>query len=129
MTEIKRYDWESDLDYRARVLSAGIVEVERDQEPGDDWPYPDAYVLSDVPDSLRDAVRKRVGKPEGTVQLYTREISTGYSEYTQETDYEHELRVDGETVFEYAEYGYSYSNGLVALLAWLDEPATAPTGA
>lgn len=123
MSAPSRWAHESDVEYKARLLEYELVEVSREQDPGEDeWPYPDVNVVHALPESLVDAVRTRLGKPSADVELRERQISGGYSEYTQETDYEHELVVDGAVVFEHSG-GYCSTNGLVALLGWLDEPA------
>ena len=85
----------------------------------DEWPYPTRYVKSLITGDLADKIRERLGLEEGVpVHIVEKVISGGYSEYTQETGYEHTVEAGGYEI----ELGYSYwGNGLESLLKWLDE--------
>lgn len=86
----------------------------------DDWPYPDSYMESAPPESLRSAVLNRLGRDDGTVILRTRTASCGWSEYTQEDDYDATVLVDDVEVYTTPIEG-SMGGALVSLLKWLDD--------
>lgn len=93
-------------------------------EPGrsaDDWPYPTRYSKSLITGDLADAIRARLGVEAHVPVIITEEVvSGGYSEYTQENDYNHTLTVGEHTV----ELRGSWTwNAITALTNWLDETA------
>jgi hypothetical protein len=98
-----------------------IQEWDDDPEDGreDEWPYPNHYIKSLITGELADRVRARLDQPAETPVLITEtQISGGWSEYTQETDYEH--RIDCGPASK--DLGTDYlGNGLKKLLEWLDE--------
>lgn len=87
---------------------------------GSCWPRTEIQD-SIVEGELAARVRTRVGAtPDARVTLRETAHVAGYSEYTQDTDYEFEVRCWGET-FKFAPtHGW---NALVSLLNWLDEDA------
>lgn len=107
--------------------------VDRWTADGDpnEWPYPTEYAQFRIDGELADRVRARTGAT-GDVHIVEREVSTGYSEYTTETDYEFDVLVDTQIV-------WTWNNGwndgrtagqteddlprtsLAQLQAWLDE--------
>lgn len=103
---------------------AALAEIDdwtdHSDEP-DRWPYPNRYVRSAPSEHLRLAVIARVAAPlDAKVTLLTTEISGGWSSWTQETDYETQVEVNGKTVYTTAE-DWSTEGNLNRLLAWLDE--------
>jgi hypothetical protein len=99
-----------------------LIEWEDAPEVGrlaSDWPYPTQYTKSLITGDLADRVRTRLGlTPEVPVLLTEERISGGYSEYTQETDYNHTITCGQHTI--QLRSGYE-RNGLTSLLNWLDE--------
>lgn len=107
----------------AQTNSTKLMEWADPPEPGrsaDDWPYPTRHIKSIISGELADRVRARLGQPSDTPVILTEDIeSSGYSEYTQETDYQHTIDCGDHTI----QLGYSYGwghNGLEELLTWLD---------
>jgi len=93
-------------------------------EPGrdaDDWPYPNRYSKSLITGDLADAIRTRLNVESHVPVIITEEVvSGGYSEYTQENDYNHTITVGEHTV----ELESSWTwNAITALTRWLDETA------
>jgi len=93
-------------------------------EPGrsaDDWPYPTTHVKYIISGELADRVRTRFGVTHDTPVIMTEDQeSGGWSEYTQETDYHHQIDCGGYTVV-LRPTGWCGDNGLQQLLTWLDE--------
>lgn len=87
----------------------------------DEWPYPNEYTESLITGELADRVRARLQAPaDARVIIKETCISGGYSEWTQENDYDFELRVNGDRVE--LESGWD-GNTLTPLLRWLDGEA------
>jgi hypothetical protein len=85
----------------------------------DEWPYPTTYTKSLITGQLAQDIRVKLMKPdEMPVFIIEEQISGGYSEYTQETDYSHVLEVNGERIN--LGDSYDYDNGLNSLLKWLE---------
>lgn len=115
-------------DSRVREVEKSLTSIRTwsdDPEPDDHgyYPWPDDHTEFAVPDSLRDAVRARIGRTDGEVRLLETVTYGGYSEYTQEHYFAAAVTVDGAEVFS-AESEYESENNLVALLKWLDEVAS-----
>lgn len=90
-----------------------------DGRDADDWPYPNHYIKSLITGELADRIRARLGQPDETPVFITEtHISGGYSEYTQENDYEHTINCGAEVVELAAGWD---SNGLNKLIKWLDQ--------
>lgn len=85
----------------------------------DDWPYPTEHIKSLISGELADRIKERLGVPSDTPVIMTEHrISGGYSEYTQETDYQHEIACGPHEIHLGTTY---WGNGLEALLKWLDK--------
>jgi hypothetical protein len=85
----------------------------------DEWPYPTRHSKSIITGDLADRVRTRLNLPaEVPVFLDEERISGGWSEYTQETDYNHTITCGQHTIQLRPDY---WGNGLDSLLKWLDE--------
>jgi len=84
----------------------------------EEWPYPTRYSKSLITGDLADKIRERLGVESHVPVMITEEVvSGGYSEYTQENDYNHTITVGEHTL----ELQGSYSdNGLNKLINWLD---------
>lgn len=82
-----------------------------------DWPYPTEVVESRVTGDLRDKVLLRTDRFDGDVLITERVISGGWSEYTQENDYEFDVTIDGVTVWTSRRWS---SENIAAFLAWVD---------
>lgn len=66
---------------------------DRTDPPADEWPYPDEYVTYLITGQLAEDVRKAFGnETEAAVVIDETCISGGYSEYTQENEYEFTVR-------------------------------------
>jgi len=90
----------------------------------EDWPYPTRYSKSLITGDLADLIRARLGVEQHVPVMLTEEVvSGGYSEYTQENDYNHTLNVGEHTVELSA--GWT-SNGITALTDWLDKTEVTP---
>lgn len=100
------------------VVREWQAEAEGGRDPHQ-WPYPTRYQESVITGGLADAVRERLGAPP-TEDVYITEavISGGYSEWTQENDYEFTLTVGGRDV--QLPSGWE-DNAIVCLTRWLDE--------
>lgn len=96
-----------------------------DGAPNDEWPYATRYTKHLITGGLADAVRKRLELPDSTsVMIEEQVVSGGWSEYTQENDYNFTLKFDDgtpEVEFTSARWGYGIDNGLTLLIEWLDE--------
>lgn len=90
------------------------------EDGGYDWPYPTEVIESEVVGDLREKVLTRTDRFDGDVRIVERVVSGGYSEYTQENDYEFEVVVDGVQVWDSSGYWGPESN-LADFLAWLDK--------
>jgi len=87
----------------------------------DEWPEGWDKTTSMVEGDLADRIRAKVGVYEHTpVIIVEEQTDGGWSEYTQETDYEFELRVGNETVQLPSRYPYT-AVGMLSL--WLDGDA------
>lgn len=97
------------------ATTSTLIWEDRDpDENNGEWPYPTEYKRYRIEGDLADMVRKRTGLT-GEVTIYEENISGGYSEWTQESDYPFQVEVDGKTVYQY-EGSYS----LMSELKWND---------
>lgn len=90
-----------------------------EDENNGEWPYPTQYVERAVSGSLAHAIRARFGADSTTpVTITSEEVSGGWSEYTQENDYNMTIQCgDHRKVFS----DVWANNNLQSLLDWLDE--------
>jgi hypothetical protein len=99
-----------------------LLHTRTDPATHEGWPYPNEYVTSQITGTLADRIRRRFGEPGGTsVLIEETRISGGWSEFTQETSYEFEVRC-GEHRYGFTQYN-GYDNGLKGLLDWLGPEA------
>lgn len=93
-----------------------IIMISQEVAEGDpdEWPYPTITVESEIMGDLREKIFAKTGL-RGRVTLIESEVSGGYSEYTQETDYGIEVFIDGVHV-----WSDDY-NGQSAFLRWVSE--------
>ena len=91
----------------------GRREVDQDR-----WPYEDDIRVYAVDGELAERVQKIAGSEE-PVTLKTRTIYGGWSEMTQENDYEFELMCGEQVLFVTSKW--SMENNLTLLLEWLKE--------
>jgi hypothetical protein len=90
-----------------------------------DWPYPDKYLTYLIGGNLAALILRRFGAAPGTpVLIEEKEVSSGYSEYTQETEYYCTVRAGEHS----KSFGYSsssvvgaYGNSLSRFTNWLSE--------
>lgn len=84
----------------------------------EEWPYPTRHIKSIITGDLADKIRARLDL-EGHAPVFITETVTsgGYSEYTQENDYDHTITVGEHTVVLGSSWG---SNGITKLTDWLD---------
>lgn len=96
-------------------------EWEDEDENDGEWPYPTKHVRRELDGALAYAVRRRCGPKHGNLPVYitTDEISTGYCEYTQETEFNTRLECGDVSVEFYSTYGEE--NNLVKIIEWLDK--------
>lgn len=96
-------------------------------QSSDDWPYPTEHIQFLVTGELADRVKARLGEPsEAAVFLTEDRISAGYSEYTQETEFEFEIQCGSRRVTfdEYSPFvGYGATT-VARLAAWLEQTET-----
>lgn len=97
-----------------------VRETYSKENPGDweDWPYPTVTIESEVSGELRAGILAKLGRSKGDVCLVESEVSGGWSEWTQETDYEISVEIDGEKVWG-DEYSPSKESALAAFLEWV----------
>lgn len=81
------------------ILAYEYVDLSTGSGDPDEWPYPDVYRKYLIVGDLADKVLARVGKADGIVSFTQLEVSGGYSEYTQETDYTFTVHVNDELVY------------------------------
>ena len=81
-----------------------------------EWPYPNQYKKSLIEGTLADLIRAKFGV-DAPVYITETEISGGWSEYTQETDFEFTVEC-GDESHEFSDI-LGYDNGLKGLLEWL----------
>jgi hypothetical protein len=100
-------------------MSTNIRKIDQIVGPGDPdkWPYPTITIESEISGELRDRIIARTGLT-GRVTLLESEISGGYSEYTQETDYEIEVLIDGHHVWN-DDYQWSTESAFGAFMTWV----------
>jgi hypothetical protein len=91
---------------------------EADEYGNYDWPYPTEVVESRVTGDLRDKILARTDCDEGEVLIIERVVSGGYSESTQENDYEFDVTIDGVTVWTSSQW--SDEKNLAAFITWAD---------
>lgn len=113
-------------DNEATAISSTLVEVRSWSDPpergrtADDWPYPTSYVESAPPESLRQAIYDRTGEQGGEVYLREIEVSSGYSDYTQENEFYVEVLVNDEVAYK-TPGAWSGGGAILHLLDWLDD--------
>lgn len=102
------------------TTNSTLVNSWEDEDENDgEWPYPTQYNQYRIEGDLADRVNRRMGNDPGTEVLLTETVvSGGWSEYTQENDYSHEIEAGGETV---ELVGTWQSNPIAALVKWLGE--------
>ncbi len=81
----------------------------------DEWPYPTITIESEVSGALRTAVLSAFGRAGEKVILIESEVSAGWSEFTQETEYGIAVQVDGETVWQ-QDYATSAESAMASFL-------------
>lgn len=82
------------------------------------WPYPDRYITSAIEGTLARQIRRRFGlAPDGGVIMVERQISGGYSEYTQEMSYKFSVSVGNH----YQSFDSDTRNAVALLLEWVGE--------
>lgn len=90
-----------------------------DGEPWDEWPYPTITITSLISGELRSRVLMKIGADDGRITIVETEVSGGYSEYTQETDYGIELFHNDNSVWK-AEYTSGGDTAMAAFLRWVE---------
>lgn len=114
-----------DIPYWVQDAARAVLQSPRhwddDSEEPDEWPYPDSYTESTLPDSMVWPVSQKLNVIPGghTFTLREREVSGGYSEFTQENYYDFAVLMDGEVIYE-SPSDDVWDNGLVQFLKWLD---------
>lgn len=94
-------------------------DIEEGRDP-DEWPYPTTYTRSLAQGELAERIRRALGAADDLpVYVVEEVISTGYSEYTQEDEYN--LTITAGDAEHKIDYGWT--GGLQALLRWLDKAA------
>lgn len=96
------------------------IREERHKEDGgdwDDWPYPTITITSRVTGDLRTAILAKLDKVSGDVLIEESEVSGGWSEFTQETDYSVRVMVDGQERWR-NDSEWSAENAMAAFLKW-----------
>ena len=91
---------------------------EPEPEGGYDWPRPPICIESVVTGELRLRILARADKAAGSVRLIESEVEAGWSEFTPETYYPIEVKVDGETVWE-RDVDFSAETAMAAFLKWV----------
>lgn len=120
------------LDEATGAFNTNSIEVRREHDcNGGEAYHADYHHYTDtvtywIVGKLADAIRERVGAPADTaVHFIEVEEECGYSEWTQETNYEFTLEVgDFRLEFKHQDYelpGYGSDNGLMQLLNWLGD--------
>lgn len=84
----------------------------------DEWPYPTITITSSISGDLRAAILRKLNMAEGNVIIEESEVSGGYSEYTQETDYGIRVMVDGQERWKSSGIEWSAENAMAAFLKW-----------
>lgn len=85
---------------------------------GEDWPDGCVVITSIVEGHLADLIRAKLDvHPRTPVVIEEMQTQGGYSEYTQENDFDFELRVGDQRIELPTEY---YSNAVGALTKWLE---------
>ena len=110
------------------ATASTLVRQWRDEPaPGrtyDEWPYPTTHTQYLITGELAERVKRALGESaEAAVFITEDTISTGYSEYTQETELQFTVECGARTVTfdEYSAYS-SYGATTVARLSlWLDK--------
>lgn len=82
-----------------------------------DWPYPTVTIISKVTGELRDKILALTGG-EGDVYLEESEISVGYSEYTQDTEYTIRVVVNASEVWKH-DCEVSKESAMASFLRWV----------
>ena len=91
----------------------------KDDGDWDEWPYPTVTIESEVTGELRSKVIAAAGGEPvpGRVIITETEVSGGYSEFTQETEYGIEVRIDGASVWK-DEYNMDSETAMSAFMRW-----------
>ena len=100
------------------------IKVTRFKEDGewDEWPYPTIEITSRITGELRDKILKRIGRePSDTTEITIVEsnISSGWSEFTQDNDYGIELFVGAEWI-RICDYETSVESAMSQFFTWVD---------
>lgn len=97
------------------------ISEQRTKDGGDwdEWPYPTINITSRVTGDLRAKILARLDRTNGDVELQELEVSGGYSEYTQENDYEIRVLVDGRERWG-SKYGTSAEDSMAMFLKWVE---------
>ena len=95
-----------------------LDEWEDEDENDGEWPYPTQYKKSRVEGELAEQVRAKLGVADDAEVIITEEIiSGGWSEYTQENEYNLEVEAGGAS--RYLDSGFRW-NCLDQLLKWVE---------
>lgn len=95
------------------------IREERSKDDGDweEWPYPTVTITSRVTGSLRTAILAKLGVADGDVTIEESEVSGGWSEVTQETDYQIQVLLDGVKKWE-RDVQWSAESAMAAFMDW-----------
>lgn len=93
-----------------------------DEQQRDEWSYPTVHSVSSVQGELAERVRTAFNISDSSMEVRIIESveSGGYSEYTQENEYNFTVHCGNHRKHFYSSYA---GQGLVDLIAWLDQLA------
>ena len=100
------------------------IKVTQFKEDGDwdEWPYPTIETTSRITGKLKNKILKRIGRePSDTTEIIIVEsnISSGWSEFTQDNDYAIEVFVGTECI-RICDYETSVESAMGQFFAWVD---------
>lgn len=96
----------------------------KDNGEWDDWPYPTVTITSAITGELRKRILAKLeitDLPGVDVTIEESEVSVGYSEFTQETDYGIRVMVDGVEKWKREGFDFSTDSTMAAFMKWSTE--------
>jgi hypothetical protein len=88
-----------------------------------EWPYPTVITTSLITGDLKEKILKKIGPSDGTITdmfLVETYNSCGYSEYTQEDEYNIDVEYQNKVII-HINYEYTSEGVMAQFMRWVDQ--------